>query len=178
MEDTFIDFKYLAKDLHNQLQRVVLDGPIRIPQNSFFSSVNTLRLESGKGYLNFDIKKEESSYYIEIVDIVSETKRKWHGTILLDALFVLIQEMEKEFGINVPMILGELSSVDNKSYNIKYYHDYLIVKSKQITYDYNIIYNAYQRIGLNKFAPNKIEVKYSKEIQSLYLVQGFKYIKK
>lgn len=128
MNDTFSDFKYLAWDMQNQPQSVFLEESIELPQNSFLPSRNTLRLESGKGYLNFDIKKEENSYSIDIADLVSRTERKWHGTILMDALFVLIQEMEKEFDIDIPIVFGELSSVDNKPYNIKFYNDYLTVK--------------------------------------------------
>lgn len=177
MNDTFSDFKYLAWDMQNQPQSVFLEESIELPQNSFLPSRNTLRLESGKGYLNFDIKKEENSYSIDIADLVSRTERKWHGTILMDALFVLIQEMEKEFDIDIPIVFGELSSVDNKPYNIKFYNDYLTVKSTQIRSDYKIVYNAYKYIGLNQYIPNMVGVGYSKEIQSLYLVKSFKYIK-
>lgn len=177
MDDTFSDFKYLARDMQNQPQSVVLEVPIELSQNSFLPCRNTLRFETGRGFMNFDLKKEENSYCIEIVDLVSEIERKWHGTILLDALFVLMQEMEKESGIDIPIIFGELSSVDNKSYNIKFYNDYLTVKSTQIKSDYIIVYNAYKRIGLDQYIPNIIEVGYSKEIQALYLVKSFKYIR-
>ncbi len=177
MNDTFSNFKYLTRDMQNQPQSVILEESIELPQNSFLPSGNTLRLEHSKGYLNFDIKKEENSYSIDIVDLVSRIERKWHGTILLDALFVLIQEMEKEFDIDIPIVFGEFSSVDNKSYNIKFYNDYLTVKSTQIKSDYKIVYNAYKYIGLNQYIPNIVEVGYSKEIQSLYLVKSFKYIK-
>jgi len=178
LTDTFTDFKYLAWDMHNQLQNVVLENPIRMSQNSFLFFKNTLHFETGKGYINFDIKKEEDSYYIEIIDLIVSNKGKWHGTILMDALFVLIQNMEEKLGMNIPIIFGELSSADNKAYNINFYHDYLSVKNAQINSDYVIVYDAYQCIGPNKYAPNKLEVDYCEGIQSLYLVQGFKYIKK
>jgi len=177
LTDTFADFKYLARDMHNQLQSVVLEAPIRLPQDSFIPSKNTLHLEASKGYIHFDIKKEENVYYIEIVDIVSSNKGNWHGTILMDSLFMLIQKMQEKLGIDIPVIFGELSPVDNKSYNIKFYHDYLTVKNTQIYSDYIIVYDVYQRVGPNQYNPNTVEAGYSKEIQSIYLVKSFKYIK-
>lgn len=99
MADIFAHFKYSAQDRHNQPQSVVLEAPIRLPQDSFLPSRTTLHL------------------------------------------------------------------------------DYLTVKNAQIGSDYIIVYDVYQRIGSNQYNPNTVEAGYSKEIQSIYLVKSFKYIK-
>lgn len=177
MDDSITNYKYFALDMHKQPKSVTLEIPVSLPQNSFISHKNTLRLEDNKGYLEFDIIKEKNSFHVEIVDCRTLNNGRWHGTILMDALFMLIQKMEEKLNIEIPVIFGALSPVDNRSYNIEFYHNYLTVKNTKINSDYIIIYDAYKCVGQNEYNKNRLEISYSENIQSQYLVVGFKYIK-